>query len=1354
MFTKSQSDDRPVVLEALEPRLLLSVQPVEGFEPLRELPGGAMLEATKFNSASTPALRTTDFGDYYWADGKQIPLLRRLDQVVIKFGSREDRLAAAASLAALVAANEGLTTFNLGPEYSVVDAKLLGEDELADAVNLDVLRGLPGADWVSLAFVGATSGAPIYPTDEVIVALGPGADAAAFFGEAFSGYRRLGGTTDQWVATVSEGDALGALAMADVLASNPQVMWAAPNLYHTVYLETTPNDTLYSAQWHLNNTGQNGTASGADVNAPEAWEATVGNSDIVVAILDNGVQLDHPDLNIWTNAGEIAANDIDDDGNGWVDDVHGYNFVDYDENPGPGTVYDNHGTAVAGVAAAAGNNSIGVTGASQGAKIMAIRVAESTVDAYGNPVDSFASSQHLAEAVYYAGGKTREGMGSWDAADILNLSWRLGSEDTTLSSALMWAHNNGRHGKGNAIFAAAGNFATGYGYYGLSSSWLSANLNGWNGDSVAVEWIYAKDLAGTAGSDKVWLADVSLPEGSSTRYRFENGQVPPDWNANSRGTAWSVSSDAAHAYGVSPYLMASGNIGNSSATGLLTDSFTLDIDDDLTFRAWVSSEKGTSSQISFYPDDDDGDWLFLVLYNYTEQVYTWFAVDAGVPGGLNTRRSVNMPFSTAVSYPANLSSTIAVGASTDWNCRSDYSQYGSALDFVAPSGGGYAGITTTDRTGTAGYNTATTANGGDYTSAFGGTSSASPLAAGIAALLLSKNPNLTAEQIRGIMQDSAEKIGPVAYSGGRNDYYGYGCVDAEAALDIMAGPVEFEDIIGTTQSPRTKGVGELHITFPDDTLNGYPTNFTIGDLKLDRQAPGGSWESVTLTEPMLSRPDPTNEPLEWVLNLKTITNHIGASSPGVYTYQLLLKATVGVTDQAGNEVTATTEMWTSSIRRGDMNGDGALNVLDITGFVSAITGGFSDPDIAAMVGDMNVDDSVNTLDIAGFVSAITGGTGAPAALDLQTASDTGASSTDDITPITAPTFNIDVQASYFRVYRSYNGGTPELISGEQETGTTWTTASAQLDNEYQYYVAGVYSDGSATPLSNPLTVTIDTQAPQAPDALDLQAGSDSGISSTDNITNDTTPTFDVDVAAPYFRVYRDNVLVSDEFASGATWADTLSQDGTYSYQLAAVDTAGNESALSSALNITIDTMAPTVTIAAVSGDSQNPRYTGINQIGITFSEAVYGFSIADLELKRNSNSVSLANATLTDNGNHINWTLGDLKTETSYIGGTGVTLGEHDYELLLPQGASYTDLAGNSGSLDSETWHAHVRRGDLTGDGNYDTYDFYPGAWDALYYRSTYDSQHPNIDADIVGDMDYDGDYDEDDFLIISEVNG
>ena len=182
----------------------------------------------------------------------------------------------------------------------------------------------------------------------------------------------------------------------EVYRGNPDVVYAEPN-YIRYLNATTPNDSLFSRLWGLNNTGQsvNGTSgtAGADVDGPEAWDVTQGSNTVVIAVMDTGVDYNHPDLagNIWSNPGEVAGNTLDDDNNGYVDDIRGWDFVDDDNDP---VDVQGHGTHVSGTIAAVGNNAIGVTGVCWQAKIMPLR----TFDAFGGG----ATSARIIAAIGYA----------------------------------------------------------------------------------------------------------------------------------------------------------------------------------------------------------------------------------------------------------------------------------------------------------------------------------------------------------------------------------------------------------------------------------------------------------------------------------------------------------------------------------------------------------------------------------------------------------------------------------------------------------------------------------------------------------------------------------------------------------------------------------------------------------------------------------------------------------------------------------------------------------------------------------------------------------------------------------------
>jgi subtilisin family serine protease len=164
-------------------------------------------------------------------------------------------------------------------------------------------------------------------------------------------------------------------SVAASLARDPGVKAAEPD-YAITPDQALPNDPRFGEMWGLHNTGQSGGTADADIDAPEAWAAIPAGPEVRVAVLDDGVEYTHPDLagNIWTNPGEIPNNGIDDDGNGYVDDVRGWDTADNDNNPAPSVASDSHGTHVAGTVAAVTNNGIGVAGVGKRIKVIPIRM--------------------------------------------------------------------------------------------------------------------------------------------------------------------------------------------------------------------------------------------------------------------------------------------------------------------------------------------------------------------------------------------------------------------------------------------------------------------------------------------------------------------------------------------------------------------------------------------------------------------------------------------------------------------------------------------------------------------------------------------------------------------------------------------------------------------------------------------------------------------------------------------------------------------------------------------------------------------------------------------------------------------
>ncbi len=224
------------------------------------------------------------------------------------------------------------------------------------------------------------------------------------------------------------------------MASNPNVEWVEPNYFS--FISDTPDDTYFPQQWGL-----------TKVQADLAWDISHGSTDIIIAVIDTGVDYDHLDLegNIWHNPGEIPDNDLDDDDNGYEDDDIGWDFVTATmasiPAPYPGEDveppdrdpmdFHGHGTGCAGIASAVTNNSRGVAGTAWNCKIMCLRAGYKTEDSNGTLLDSDSS-----EALEYAAD---------NGAHVISMSWG-GSGSYVLREAIEYAYN-----AGCILVAAAGN---------------------------------------------------------------------------------------------------------------------------------------------------------------------------------------------------------------------------------------------------------------------------------------------------------------------------------------------------------------------------------------------------------------------------------------------------------------------------------------------------------------------------------------------------------------------------------------------------------------------------------------------------------------------------------------------------------------------------------------------------------------------------------------------------------------------------------------------------------------------------------------------------------------------------------
>lgn len=210
-----------------------------------------------------------------------------------------------------------------------------------------------------------------------------------------------------------------------------------PDYFYTASVLPEPDDPAYEDGdlWALNNSGQNGGLIDADIDAPEAWETIVSAEPVIVGVVDTGVRYTHEDLaaNMWMNPAEVPGNGIDDDNNGIVDDVHGYNAVDDSGDPLDDS---GHGTHISGTIAAVGSNGVGSVGVAWKAQIMALKF----LDAEGAGATSDA-----IECLDYA----RE-----HGATVINASWGGPGKSAALEAAIEMLAEDGI-----ILVAAAGNEA-------------------------------------------------------------------------------------------------------------------------------------------------------------------------------------------------------------------------------------------------------------------------------------------------------------------------------------------------------------------------------------------------------------------------------------------------------------------------------------------------------------------------------------------------------------------------------------------------------------------------------------------------------------------------------------------------------------------------------------------------------------------------------------------------------------------------------------------------------------------------------------------------------------------------------
>ena len=366
------------------------------------------------------------------------------------------------------------------------------------------------------------------------------------------------------------------LVVAARLTTVPGVVWAEPDFIRELRPAYEPLDPFFASQWSLENNGQNSAHPDIDVDASGAWDDTLGSTEVVIAIIDDGVDVDHPDLLIQPG---------------------GYDFANDDDDP-DSTGSDGHGTACAGLAAGCADNGVGLAGMAAGCRILPVKIIENT---------PFASNETIAQAIYYAA----------ERADVLCCGWTTSPPSSIVNAAIDHAYTNGREGLGCPIFFPSGNGASRWYESGLRVRISLAGLTG----RYRFGFAFHRGPDGQSGTHVLLIDDVCLLEsdGFTHRWRedFESG-IPSGWSED--GTDfWALTA---------PPMEYRGTAGHKSlfCTGLLegavavmrTHEFDLEGNEYLAFAMAKMAP----------PDNQDG--LYVEVRNHIGTIVEEFELFGGI----------------------------------------------------------------------------------------------------------------------------------------------------------------------------------------------------------------------------------------------------------------------------------------------------------------------------------------------------------------------------------------------------------------------------------------------------------------------------------------------------------------------------------------------------------------------------------------------------------------------------------------------------------------------------------------------------------------------------------------------------
>jgi subtilisin family serine protease len=362
--------------------------------------------------------------DYYWYEGRKIQLQPSTTHRAVRFAdppSPETRKIVAGSIGASSPQSMGLDLGN-----GIILYETNGHLPKTMTAPIAVPEG-----GIPLNVYSADDSTPMILTEEFIVQFKTEVSRAQI--DQFNAKNKVGIVSEsEWerncfVLNLLEGAGADVMAMANRYHDSGLTRYAQPNFVRLMQTAYIPNDPLFVQQWALRNTGQGGGVAGQDIHVVNAWDISRGSANITIAIIDEGVDYAHPDLNL---PGKL---------------VTGYDAVRRINDPSPAN-NDAHGTACAGIATAAGSNGTGVSGVAPNCRLMGIRIAYGIIQ-NGHRLWVTSDSQ-IADGINTAVAR---------GADILSNSWGGGSPSTSITQAIRNAKTTGRGGRGCIVCFAAGN---------------------------------------------------------------------------------------------------------------------------------------------------------------------------------------------------------------------------------------------------------------------------------------------------------------------------------------------------------------------------------------------------------------------------------------------------------------------------------------------------------------------------------------------------------------------------------------------------------------------------------------------------------------------------------------------------------------------------------------------------------------------------------------------------------------------------------------------------------------------------------------------------------------------------------